>query len=217
VNFLAGTKSVFLDSLRIDMCLPIRGTWVPLDHGYSLFSALCRVRTDLHGCEWLAVHPITGSPGAAGRLVLTDASALVLRVPRCRIEPLSSLAQRTLWVNGQDIYAADWLINELTPSSALVSRLVVVKGYTEPECFAAAIARQLLAIGVDAQVQIGRRRAITINGDRVVGFAVKLSGLSAHDSLLVQSAGIGGRQRMGCGIFTPSELAQEHGPDSPRR
>lgn len=215
MNFLASTESVLLDSLRIDICLPIRGTWVPLDHGYALFSALCRVRTDLHGCEWLAIHPITGSPGAVGRLLLTDASALVLRVPRNRIEHLTSLAQGTLRVNGQEIYVADWLLNELTPSGVLFSRLVIIKGYTEPECFAAAIARQLMAMGVDAQIEVGRRRAITINGDRVVGFGVKLSGLSAHDSLLVQSAGIGGRQRMGCGIFTPSVIEKDPRTDGP--
>ena len=63
--------------------------------------------------------------------------------------------------------------------------------------------RQLAERGVVCRVLVGRRRVITIRGDRVVGFATTLADLTPEASLEVQYGGVGGRQRMGCGVFVP--------------
>ena len=49
----------------IDLSLAIRGTTIPLDYGYGLFSALCRVVPRLHGDRRVGVHPIRGMRLAA--------------------------------------------------------------------------------------------------------------------------------------------------------
>jgi CRISPR-associated endonuclease/helicase Cas3 len=49
------------------------------------------------------------------------------------------------------------------------------------------------------------RRVLRIGGKRVVGFAVRVTGLTPQESLLLQEVGVGGRRRMGCGVFSPTK------------
>jgi CRISPR-associated endonuclease/helicase Cas3 len=79
--------------------------------------------------------------------------------------------------------------------------MVTIKGFLEPEPFREAAARQLAALGVKARLEVGRRRVLNVSGDTVVGFGVTLHDLDEEASLRVQYAGLGGRQRMGCGVF----------------
>src|SRR5579883_559685 len=67
--------------VRIDVSFPVTGPPVPLDHGYALYAALCERRGELHGAEWLAVHPLPGTPRPDGTLDLGHDAALRLRVP----------------------------------------------------------------------------------------------------------------------------------------
>jgi CRISPR-associated protein Cas6 len=45
---------------------------------------------------------------------------------------------------------------------------------------------------------------MTVAGKRVVGYSVRVAGLSAEQSFRLQSAGLGGKRAMGCGIFRPT-------------
>jgi len=44
-----------------------------------------------------------------------------------------------------------------------------------------------------------------------VGYAVRVSGLSDEDSLKLQERGLGGKRRMGCGVFVPTLISKEVG------
>jgi CRISPR-associated endonuclease/helicase Cas3 len=91
----------------------------------------------------------------------------------------------------------------LQESACLTSRLVTIKGFTEPEAFQAAVARKLADAGVEASITVTRRRVVRIRDDKIVGFGVQLMGLSPRGSVEVQRTGIGGRQKFGCGSFLP--------------
>ncbi len=65
------------------------------------------------------------------------------------------------------------------------------------------IQRQLHELGVSAEAELGPPRQITVQGRRVLGFTVRLHGLTPEDSLRVQAFGIGGKRAMGCGVFGP--------------
>jgi CRISPR-associated protein Cas6 len=65
----------------IDLSFVLVGTTIPLDHGYALFSALCRIVPELHGDTKVGVHPIRDRQTAPGVLSLTDRSRLKIRVP----------------------------------------------------------------------------------------------------------------------------------------
>jgi CRISPR-associated protein Cas6 len=49
----------------------------------------------------------------------------------------------------------------------------------------------------------GRRRVVRIKDKTVVGYGVHVAGLNAAESLCLQEHGLGGRRKMGCGVFVP--------------
>ncbi len=50
---------------------------------------------------------------------------------------------------------------------------------------------------------VDKRRVMDVKGYTIVGFSVRLSGLNEGDSVLVQERGLGGKRKMGAGIFVP--------------
>jgi CRISPR-associated endonuclease/helicase Cas3 len=164
---------------------------------------------NLHGAEWLAVHPLAGV--ATGRADLSPAkrgAVLRLRVRADRLGDVLPLAGKTLDVAGVKLHLGTSQIYELQPSTSLRSRIVVIKGYTEPDLFGPRLARELESKNVTASVELGRRRVIRIDGRKIVGFEVTLSNLSEPDSLTILNEGLGGRQRFGCGVFRQVRASQ---------
>jgi len=85
----------------------------------------------------------------------------------------------------------------------LRSRLVTTKNCQDQTRFEAELNRQMKALGVSDHVivTIIKRRTVRIHDKEVVGYEVVLEGLSAEESIAIQTAGLGGRRHMGCGIF----------------
>ena len=73
----------------------------------------------------------------------------------------------------------------------------------DEERFDREIARQLSALGIAASAIRGRRRIVRIKDKSVVGYAVRIAGLNDAESLRLQEHGLGGRRKMGCGVFVP--------------
>jgi CRISPR-associated protein Cas6 len=189
---------------HVDLAFRLAGKQVPRDHGYALFGAICRVLGDLHGAPWLAVHPIRGVPRPDGTLALDPRrGSLRLRVVPAEIPRVLPLAGKRLELDGHTALVGVSSMLALAPAPALVARMVTIKGFMEPEPFREAATRQLDALGVKARVEVGRRRVMRVNGDTVVGFGVTLHDLDEEGSLRAQYAGLGGKQRMGCGVFVP--------------
>jgi CRISPR-associated protein Cas6 len=44
---------------------------------------------------------------------------------------------------------------------------------------------------------------LRIQGRRIVGYALRVVGLTDEDSVRLQEEGLGGRRRMGCGVLVP--------------
>lgn len=49
------------------------------------------------------------------------------------------------------------------------------------------------------------RRTLRIKDKEIVGYEVILEGLTAEESLCIQHNGLGGRRKMGCGVFVPHQ------------
>jgi CRISPR-associated protein Cas6 len=47
------------------------------------------------------------------------------------------------------------------------------------------------------------RRVLDVKGRKIVGYAMQVAGLTAEESIRLQEEGLGGRRRMGCGLFMP--------------
>lgn len=211
------------ESVIVDVSFKVQGHSVPADHGYGLLGALSRVAPDIHGDQLIGIHPLLGVPAPERRLTLLPTTRLRIRLPAASIPLILPLAGVHLDVDGARLLVGVPEVHPLRPAPALQSRLVTVKGFTDPAAFLQAARRQLDALAVGGSLEVPRtkaasayegrasrsvgayvRRTLTIHGREIVGFPLRVHDLSAEESIRLQAAGLGGRRRFGCGIFVPA-------------
>lgn len=209
--------------MHIDVAFRIIGTEIPADHSYALYSSLSRQFPHLHEAEWLCVHRIYGVPSGTRTLLLTRKSRLQLRLPSEYLPAILPLAGRrvslvadkqefNLRLGVPEVYA-------LKPSPSLFSSCVVIKlsalegqnRHPDREMYLSAAKAKLNEHGIDGRLWIddqrdsrGRelsRRSLKIKDRVVVGYAMRVTDLNDEDSLRLQEIGLGGRRRLGAGIF----------------
>jgi len=205
----------------VDVSFNVVGDVIPADHGYALLSAVSEIVPEVHGDNAVGIHPIPGTLTGNRTLALTDRSRLVIRIPSERLPQILPLAGKRLRIGEHGLGIGVPTTHALKPKARLYSRLVVIKGFLEPEPFLQAAGRQLEDLGIKggahlvAQPQVVQankgkstgsrspflRRTVRIRDKEVVGFALNVEGLTAEESILLQERGLGGRRRFGCGVF----------------
>lgn len=199
----------------INLSFRVNGTELPADHNHRLLAAICKLLPQIHKLEKIAINTITGIPNKQGKITLTHKSRLLLRLPVEAIAQVYPLVNQTLDIGGCKIQLGDAELQTLKPVDILKARLVTIKGYTEPETFLGAAYRQLQELSINANVGIPanekgepKRLTLKIRHEEkqhiIVGFSVIVSDLSPEDSIKLQIHGLGGKRRLGCGIFCPN-------------
>ena len=199
----------------VDISFPVFGTELMVDHGYPLFSAVSQKIPEFHDDE-INIHPIFGVVNRRNRtLRLTGRSRLVFRMDHIKLPIVLPLAGSTLDIGQYRIRLGIPEAQLLKPSAVCKSRLVTIKGYVDAEPFLKAVHQQLERLGISGSPKLLVRkdpkpdgtsyvkRTIKIRDKDVVGFAVQVEGLSDESSIRLQEVGIGGRRKMGCGVFVP--------------
>jgi CRISPR-associated protein Cas6 len=204
--------------MKVDLWFPVVGRTLPSDHGYALYGALCRVIPELHEQDDWGLHTFRGEGLGAGIIGLSSRPQLGIRVAAEKIPNVLSLAGQTLDVQGHVVRLGGPTVAALAPTPSLSARLVTIKNFMEPGAFAAAVLQQIVEIDSSSQsarVTVGARKVIRIAGRTVVGFSVRVVDLSEQASTLLQEHGVGGRRKMGCGIFRKSDrdLAVDRRPE----
>ena len=98
-------------------------------------------------------------------------------------------------------------MNFLQPKSRLRSHIVVIRGYQEPNSFLEAAKRQIEELNIEADIKLISRKDGAIKPKTIkvkqtlVGFGIEATNLSKSDSVILQEKGLGGKQKMGCGVF----------------
>ena len=189
---------------------PVQGARLPADHGYPLYSAISKIIPELHEAESFGVELISGVVWDKGLIALpTRGAMLKLRLPADGFGKVLPLAGKRLEIDGYFIRLGIPLARPLQPAASLYARIVTIRPFTEPEPFLAAANKQLETLGIKARLELPKnettrfRRIITIHGKKIVGFSLVAHDLSDEDSLKLQAVGIGGRRKMGCGLFNP--------------
>jgi CRISPR-associated protein Cas6 len=100
-------------------------------------------------------------------------------------------------------------VQALRPAPILAARLVTTRNGQDERRFDDELARQLSGLGITASAIRGRRRVVRIKEKTVVGYGVCVAGLNATESLRLQEHGLGGRRKMGCGVFVPVRGAEK--------
>lgn len=186
---------------------------LPADHGYLLYSAVSRVLPETHEADGFGIHPIGGRQIGGRTMQLTEHSRLIIRTAADQIARFLPLAGKSLILLGRPIRIGVPEVHALAPATALRSRLVTIKlpetasqkGDVAQASFMEAIGRQFTALGISSQVKcsLGKRRTLRVKSKEVVGYELLVENLTAEESLTLQEHGLGGRRKMGCGIFTP--------------
>jgi CRISPR-associated protein Cas6 len=198
----------------IELSFGVIGETLPADHGYGLYSAIAHLCPQVHEQEGLSILTIAGIPDRKGKIFLTERSHLRIRLPYDCMPMVYKLAGKQLSIGSHSIRLGIPQIFMLRHGSRLRARIVTIKNHQEPESFLEAARGQLAALGVVGEAIIpldleGKpaRKTIKIKTYSVVGFGLEVSNLSEEDSIKLQISGLGGKHRMGCGVFIPMKEA----------
>lgn len=211
-----------MPGICIDLSFPLEGDRIPIDHGYGLYAAVSRIAPALHEAPWLGIHPINGKPIGDGLMRLDASAHLRLRLPPERVGETMPLIGALLDLRGVPLHVLAPRIDRLEPAASLDARTVAIKLTDAPkrhsatvnrealdvaaiaERFAKEVKRQLAALCIERPFDLCGRRQVTVDGRRLIGYSVRVRELEADESLRLQESGIGGKRRMGCGIFRPT-------------
>jgi len=197
----------------LDLVFPVHGNTLPYQHTYSLFSAISRQVSELHASQ--VRYRMTSIPLIQDKQQtlwgkLPKQATLRFRFQLQDFPYFLSLTGQSLDLDGHQLHLGIPKPYRLSPASALLSRIVVIKGYLEPETFLVATQRQLAVLDIPGQCLLVpntqdeiKPRVLVIKDKRVVGFSVAVTGLNAESSLKLQAYGLGGRGKFGAGFFQP--------------
>lgn len=195
----------------IDLVYKVSGDRLPADHNHRLLGAISHKFPTLHDLKQLSINTIAGIPDKKGKIQLTPQSKLRLRLPVESIQYVYQLAGEELKIGEHTIHLGNPELHTLKPIDTLQARLVTIKGYKEPQPFLGAVERQLQALDINANIGIPaneqgepKRLTLKIQKYTIIGFTVVVSNLSSEDSIKLQVHGLGGKRRLGCGIFYPN-------------
>lgn len=189
--------------VTVELHFPFTGTTLPSDQGYALYGAISRLIPEAHEADWLAIETIPGTARGDGMTQLDQGARLKVRLPQDRVPLLLKLSGKRLDLNGHAIRLGAPQIFLLKPWPQLYARIVTIKGFTEPQAFLEAVCRKLDELGVTGEPTVGPRRVVKVGNHTIIGFALAVHDLTDEGSIILQERGIGGRRRMGCGIFSP--------------
>ena len=204
---------------------PLIGKSLPADHGHRLYGAMSRIVPTIHqpkkSFSW-RMATIAGTLNGRGEILLTDYSRLRIRTEQEQIPLFLQLVQKLLKVGKHSLILEPPEIHPICTAKTLKARLVVIKGFQQPEPFINSVQYQLQKLGIanfKAYVPnnaLGEpdRKVIKVHRNEVVGFGVVVTGLNALDSIALQIKGCGGKPKMGCGFFSPVSSLGEKNDDS---
>ena len=209
-----------LNGRIIDIFFKVTGKQVPVDHGYALFGAISRILEApdnqwLHGNSNIGLHLIRGIYNGYGKLLLTSDARIGLRLPVELLPKTLKLVGNKLDLDGYHIRVGVSHSTALIPKNDLYARIVTTKNGADPERFDTEIRRQMDVLDIRGKPlrifknrdkdRVSGRRVFRVGSKTIVGYSLLITELNAQESIRLQEHGLGGRRRMGCGVFVPTE------------
>ena len=194
--------------MKVDLSFPLRGERIPQDHGYPLYSAVAAV-VEAGEPEWLhhqtdvAIHPVSGVYLSDGHLRLKRGSAVRVRCHTDDLPRFLPLSGKKLELAGCSLRLGVCHTSALQPATTVYARRVTTRNGEDETRFVAEIARQLATLDIRGKPVRGQRRVLRIKDKTIVAHGLLVTELTADESIRLQEEGLGGRRKMGCGVFVP--------------
>ena len=186
----------------VDVAFAIAGDDLPRNFEWPLFREIARVLPWFVGMPRSGILPMRGMRTAAGGVMVTHRSRLVIRLPRDRVCSASALERETLRVGGATLSVGEGTFRKHLPTPTLYSPRVAT-GEADEERFLARLAEEIAALGARGRLICGRRVEVELEEGPVTAYPVAVHDLREADSLLLQRAGLGRGQPVGCGLLVP--------------
>ena len=190
---------------KVELNFFINGSTIPVDHGYVLFSAISKAVPGFHKSQSAALGLIRGRYIGDGLLDISCNSCLAIRLKPEEITPYINLSGKILDLKGHKLLVGVPLTRAVVPQGAVYAHFVTTRNGQDPVRFLSEIRKQMAALPIQGSVILKKRKTMEIHEKQVVGYETIVEGLSDEDSIRLQTSGIGGRRKMGCGFFVPME------------
>lgn len=168
--------------------------------GYRIYGAIARHVPELHD-----------RPGWA---LIVQRHHLGIRCEPELSSAAAKLSGSVLGLGRQSLRIGVARVKILEPHPILYAPIVTIKGAIELADLTVAARAQLDALGVDATLAFIDRRAIDCDGRQVVGYSCAAICKTPKASIALQTHGIGGRRRMGGGVFVKGAIVPYRSEDS---
>lgn len=182
------------------------GDRLPADHNYRLYSAMIKQLPVLKNIDWQLI-TITGSANSDNWIKLGRQSRLGIRCSLQDLHHFTALDNQIIRIGQNLLELGESCGEAIFSTDSLQCRILTIKtGCTERMNkfeFGIALGKQLQLLGINSVPQLGHPKAFKIKNHRVTGYSVRFENLTSEDSMLLQAKGLGGRRKMGCGIFVP--------------
>lgn len=193
---------------KVDLFFSLRGQRVPVDHGYALYAAISQLLHEdkdgwLHRSDCIGIHPIRGRYLGNNKLLIEPASRLGFRVPVSSIPNFLPLAGKTFELDGHRLRIGVCTTHALQPVTAVYAHTVTTRNGQDETRFDEEVSRQLQSMDIKGRPERGERRVFNLKDKTIVGHSLLVSELTAEESIHLQEQGLGGRRKMGCGMFVP--------------
>jgi CRISPR-associated protein Cas6 len=186
----------------VDVVFGLTGDSLPRDFEWPLFREIARILPWIVSTPRTGILPIRGPRTPEGGVLIAHRSRIVIRLPRDRVCSASALERETLRVGGATLSVGEGTFRKHLATPTLYSPRVAT-GEDDEARFLAVLEEELAVLGVNGRLICGRRVEVELEDGRVTGWPVAVHDLREADSLLLQRAGLGRGQPVGCGLFVP--------------
>lgn len=128
---------------------------------------------------------------------------MMIRCPVSELARFQGLDGQLLRVGSGFIELGQLEGRSITEKSELTARLVIIKAggdaHSEPFQFGVAVGKKIA--GLKCHIELGPRRCLRTKDHKIIGYGLTLSKLLPEISIELQCNGLGGKQRMGCGVL----------------
>jgi len=199
----------------VDLSFRVACQSLPLDHAHALSGALLDALPWLRDEAGAGIHLIHGAESGNGWirpdgpndvLCLSRRTRLTLRLPDARVGDASQLTGETLDIGGNPLTLGDTSVRKLSALTTIFSRYVAVEDTDVDDelAFLEAVTTLLAEMDIRApRMMAGRIHTFRLPGESLAVRSLMLDGLEVEESVRLQQEGLGGRRKLGCGLFLP--------------